>query len=118
MPLLSFKPRFVFLLFLASTILLSAARLSTASSANGSNSHWIEDDEDSEHPTMESSLWEDHRRALAQNQKYISYSALKKNSVPCNKKGNSYYNCNSRQKANPYNRGCSKVTNCYRYTDL
>uniref|UniRef100_A0A7N0TL43 Uncharacterized protein n=1 Tax=Kalanchoe fedtschenkoi TaxID=63787 RepID=A0A7N0TL43_KALFE len=61
---------------------------------------------------------EAERRILAQGKKYISYSALKKNSVPCKKRGNSYYNCNSRQKANPYRRGCSKVTNCYRYTDM
>uniref|UniRef100_A0A7N0T2F3 Uncharacterized protein n=1 Tax=Kalanchoe fedtschenkoi TaxID=63787 RepID=A0A7N0T2F3_KALFE len=61
---------------------------------------------------------ESERRILAQAKKYISYGALKKNSVPCKKKGQSYYNCNSRQKANPYKRGCSKVTNCYRYTDL
>ncbi|KAL9679153.1 hypothetical protein QQ045_017009 [Rhodiola kirilowii] len=61
---------------------------------------------------------ESERRILAQAKKYISYGALKKNSVPCNKRGRSYYNCNSRQKANPYRRGCSKITNCHRYTNI
>lgn len=61
---------------------------------------------------------ETDRRILAQAKKYVSYSALKKNSVPCKKRGTSYYNCNSRQKANPYRRGCSKITNCHRYTDI
>ncbi|KAL9681675.1 hypothetical protein QQ045_013462 [Rhodiola kirilowii] len=99
-------------------ILSSMAESQSSSSINGTSVHWIEDDEDDENPTMESSLWEDHRRALAQNTKYVSYGALKKNSVPCNKKGSSYYNCNSRQKANSYQRGCSKFTNCYRYTHI
>ncbi|CAM8955712.1 unnamed protein product [Rhodiola kirilowii] len=61
---------------------------------------------------------ESQRRILAQTKKHISYSALKKNSVPCKKRGSSYYNCNSRQRANPYKRGCSKITNCHRYTNI
>ncbi|XP_022724743.1 protein RALF-like 19 [Durio zibethinus] len=56
------------------------------------------------------------RRQLAQGKRYISYGALKANSIPCNRRGQSYYNCQSRRKANPYNRGCSVITHCYRFT--
>ncbi|KAM7280873.1 hypothetical protein ACFE04_008007 [Oxalis oulophora] len=51
------------------------------------------------------------RRILATT-KYISYSALQKNSVPCSKRGSSYYNCQSGSSANPYSRGCSAITRC------
>ncbi|THG01183.1 hypothetical protein TEA_012374 [Camellia sinensis var. sinensis] len=50
------------------------------------------------------------RRTLAQKQKYITYGALKANRVPCNRNGRPYYNCNQRGKANPYSRGCSRIT--------
>ncbi|XP_022777348.1 protein RALF-like 19 [Durio zibethinus] len=56
------------------------------------------------------------RRQLAQRKRYISYGALKANSAPCNRRGQSYYNCHNRKRANPYNRGCSAITHCYRYT--
>ncbi|XP_022721124.1 protein RALF-like 19 [Durio zibethinus] len=59
---------------------------------------------------------ETNRRQLAQTKRYISYGALKANSVPCNRRGQSYYDCQNRRKANPYNRGCSAITHCYRYT--
>ncbi|XP_057498310.1 protein RALF-like 22 [Actinidia eriantha] len=55
------------------------------------------------------------RRVLAQ-QRYISYGALRANNVPCSKRGQSYYNCNQRGRANPYQRGCSYITHCARYT--
>ncbi|XP_027343321.1 protein RALF-like 4 [Abrus precatorius] len=57
------------------------------------------------------------RRNLAQNGRYISYDALKKDSAPCNRRGNSYYDCQNRGKANPYRRGCSAITHCARSTD-
>ena len=57
-----------------------------------------------------------NHRLLAQKTRYISYGALRANSVPCNRRGSSYYNCNQRQKANPYRRGCSTITRCHRYT--
>ncbi|CAN0891285.1 Protein RALF-like 4 [Linum grandiflorum] len=38
------------------------------------------------------------------------------NNVPCGKHGNSYYNCNTRTRVNPYTRGCTEATGCYRYT--
>ncbi|KAL7211794.1 hypothetical protein ACSBR2_014620 [Camellia fascicularis] len=54
------------------------------------------------------------RRTLAQTQRYITYGALKANRVPCNRNGRPYYNCNQRGKANPYSRGCSRITRCAR----
>ncbi|CAO2833387.1 unnamed protein product [Amaranthus hypochondriacus] len=54
------------------------------------------------------------RRQLARRRRYISYDALKKNNVPCNRRGRSYYNCNSNARANPYNRGCTYITHCAR----
>ncbi|KAJ4703498.1 Rapid ALkalinization Factor [Melia azedarach] len=47
---------------------------------------------------------------------FISYGALRGNSVPCNQRGSSYYNCNGGGQANPYQRGCSAITNCQRWT--
>ncbi|OMO65214.1 Rapid ALkalinization Factor [Corchorus olitorius] len=57
------------------------------------------------------------RRQLAGRKKFWSYDALKPNSIPCNRRGNSYYNCQDRKQANPYNRGCTVITHCYRFTD-
>ncbi|KAK1583365.1 hypothetical protein Q3G72_023061 [Acer saccharum] len=58
------------------------------------------------------------RRQLKGGSRYISYGALKANQVPCNKRGQSYYNCQRSQRANPYTRGCSAITStkCKRYT--
>ncbi|XP_057790273.1 rapid alkalinization factor 23-like [Salvia miltiorrhiza] len=47
---------------------------------------------------------------------YISYGALMRNKIPCDQKGQSYYNCRHHEVANPYNRGCTRVTNCARST--
>lgn len=52
-----------------------------------------------------------NRRILATT-KYISYGALQRNSVPCSRRGTSYYNCQQGGQANPYNRGCSAITRC------
>ncbi|KAF8413864.1 hypothetical protein HHK36_001858 [Tetracentron sinense] len=52
------------------------------------------------------------RRTLAQRRKFISYAALRKNNVPCNRRGHSYYNCVRSGRANPYRRGCSAITHC------
>ncbi|KAJ7977542.1 Rapid ALkalinization Factor [Quillaja saponaria] len=52
-----------------------------------------------------------NRRILATTQ-YISYGALQKNSVPCSQRGSSYYNCKPGSEANPYNSGCSAITQC------
>ncbi|GLT90229.1 hypothetical protein SLE2022_081720 [Rubroshorea leprosula] len=51
------------------------------------------------------------RRILATT-KYISYGALQKNTVPCSRRGASYYNCQPGAQANPYTRGCSAITRC------
>ncbi|KAK6151750.1 hypothetical protein DH2020_014385 [Rehmannia glutinosa] len=54
------------------------------------------------------------RRILEQQSGYISYGALERDSVPCNVRGNSYYNCNSDEQANPYHRACTRITHCAR----
>ncbi|CAK9182996.1 unnamed protein product [Ilex paraguariensis] len=68
---------------------------------------------DVEEETMMES--ESARRVLASG-RYISYGAMQRNNVPCNRRGNSYYNCNSRGRANPYRRGCNVITKCGRRT--
>nr|CAN78122.1 hypothetical protein VITISV_041547 [Vitis vinifera] len=60
---------------------------------------------------------ETNRRSLAQRRRYISYGALRRNQVPCNRRGRSYYNCRRGGRANPYRRGCSVITKCHRFTD-
>ncbi|KAE9611938.1 putative rapid ALkalinization Factor [Lupinus albus] len=52
-----------------------------------------------------------NRRILATSS-YISYGALQRNTVPCSRRGASYYNCRTGAQANPYNRGCSAITRC------
>lgn len=53
------------------------------------------------------------RRNLG-GQRYISYGALRKNTVPCSRRGHSYYNCQQSGRANPYRRGCTVATRCAR----
>ncbi|PIN18344.1 hypothetical protein CDL12_09004 [Handroanthus impetiginosus] len=57
---------------------------------------------------------ESARRQLARGGGYISYGALNRNNVPCNRRGRSYYNCGGHQKANPYTRGCTRASRCAR----
>ncbi|XP_010474880.1 PREDICTED: protein RALF-like 1 [Camelina sativa] len=52
-----------------------------------------------------------NRRILATT-KYISYQSLRRNSVPCSRRGASYYNCQNGAQANPYSRGCSAIARC------
>ncbi|KDP27792.1 hypothetical protein JCGZ_18872 [Jatropha curcas] len=52
-----------------------------------------------------------NRRILA-TRTYISYGALRRNSVPCSRRGASYYNCRAGAQANPYSRGCNRITRC------
>ncbi|XP_020221298.1 protein RALF-like 19 [Cajanus cajan] len=59
---------------------------------------------------------ESNRRTLGSRQRYISYGALRANNVPCGRHGRSYYNCQQRGRANPYSRGCSRITHCARDT--
>jgi hypothetical protein len=56
---------------------------------------------------------ESNRRVLAMQKKYISYDTLKRDMVPCDKAGASYYNCHPKQ-ANHYSRGCEVITACAR----
>ncbi|GMN46410.1 hypothetical protein TIFTF001_015595 [Ficus carica] len=56
---------------------------------------------------------ESNRRILAQR-RYISYGALRRNTVPCSRRGASYYNCRPGAQANPYSRGCNAITRCRR----
>ncbi|KAK7292276.1 hypothetical protein RIF29_08054 [Crotalaria pallida] len=56
---------------------------------------------------------ESSRRILA-GTRYISYGALRRNTVPCSRRGASYYNCRTGAQANPYRRGCSAITRCRR----
>ncbi|GAB4849502.1 hypothetical protein Ancab_004296 [Ancistrocladus abbreviatus] len=58
---------------------------------------------------------ETSRRQLA-GRGFISYSALKKNSIPCSRRGMSYYNCRQNIPVNPYRRACTAITLCKRYT--
>ncbi|KAK2968434.1 hypothetical protein RJ640_004440 [Escallonia rubra] len=74
---------------------------------NGLVGDCIDEDEEM---MMES---ESTRRTL-RRRRYISYGALRRNVVPCNRRGNSYYNCNYRKRANPYRRGCNVITRQFR----
>ncbi|KAI3457449.1 hypothetical protein Pfo_014112 [Paulownia fortunei] len=56
---------------------------------------------------------ENARRQLWQGG-YVSYGALSRNNVPCNQRGQSYYNCRGHQRANPYHRGCTRASRCAR----
>ncbi|KAL0897086.1 hypothetical protein Bca101_081047 [Brassica carinata] len=93
--------------FLLILVLLTLAVV--AESANGQGC--IGDDDELE-PLMDS---ETNRRQLAARRRYIGYDALKIYNVACNRRGQSYYDCKKRKRANPYRRGCSAITHCYRY---
>lgn len=57
---------------------------------------------------------ETNRRVLeGVRHRYISYETLKRDMVPCDRAGASYYNCHARP-ANPYSRGCEVITRCAR----
>ncbi|KAL8495561.1 hypothetical protein ACS0TY_019629 [Phlomoides rotata] len=56
---------------------------------------------------------ESARRQL-RGARHISYGAMARNRVPCNRRGRSYYNCRGHQRANPYRRGCTRATRCAR----
>ncbi|KAI4369562.1 hypothetical protein MLD38_017988 [Melastoma candidum] len=52
-----------------------------------------------------------NRRILAVT-RYMSYGALRRNVVPCSRRGASYSNCHIGARVNPYVRGCSRITRC------
>ncbi|KAI0504291.1 hypothetical protein KFK09_015243 [Dendrobium nobile] len=57
-------------------------------------------------------LGSDSSRRILATSSYISYNALRRGSVPCSRRGASYYNCRPGAQANPYSRGCSRITQC------
>ncbi|XP_047072400.1 rapid alkalinization factor-like [Lolium rigidum] len=69
------------------------------------------DGDDDAEGELGSASAESHRRFL-QGRGYISYGALRRNQVPCSRRGASYYNCRPGGQANPYRRGCSRITRC------
>ncbi|PUZ67353.1 hypothetical protein GQ55_3G428200 [Panicum hallii var. hallii] len=74
----------------------------------GTVAECLAEDEEAE---LGSASAESHRRALA-GRGYISYGALRRDNVPCSRRGASYYNCRPGAQANPYHRGCSRITRC------
>jgi hypothetical protein len=64
-----------------------------------------------EEDELGSATAESHRRVL-RGSGYISYGALRRDNVPCSRRGASYYNCRPGAQANPYHRGCSRITRC------
>lgn len=81
----------------------------TKTGVHGSSCHGsIADCIGGEEEEMDSEI---SRRILATT-KYISYQSLKRNSVPCSRRGASYYNCQNGAQANPYSRGCSSIARC------
>ncbi|PWA98902.1 Rapid ALkalinization Factor [Artemisia annua] len=113
------KPRN--LLLILATLLLTHMISTTASSENwiSDTTNWIPTTTtattigDLEEIEFEMDS-ESSRRILATNRRYISYGALSKNNVPCSRRGASYYNCRSGGQANPYSRGCSRISRCRR----
>lgn len=57
---------------------------------------------------------ESNRRILLMQKRYISYDTLKRDLVPCEDPGVSYYNCRGPGVANHYSRGCEVITRCAR----
>ncbi|XP_057783670.1 protein RALF-like 24 [Salvia miltiorrhiza] len=57
---------------------------------------------------------ESNRRALLMRRRYISYDTLRRDLVPCDRPGASYYNCKGTGVANSYGRGCEMITRCAR----
>ena len=57
-----------------------------------------------------------NRRVLVMQKKYISYETLKRDLVPCNTPGASYYDCKAGGEGHSYNRGCEVITRCARRT--
>ncbi|KAI4371048.1 hypothetical protein MLD38_019323 [Melastoma candidum] len=107
---MGFKACFVFLVLALSAFMHSSANLSSFVNPVGDSvGDWVAEEE----MALDSEI---NHRILAAARRYISYGALRRNSVPCSRRGQSYYNCNQMRKANPYKRGCSVITHCKRFT--
>ncbi|KAF5730445.1 protein RALF-like 19 [Tripterygium wilfordii] len=100
-------------------LVLALAMIAEAATSIAGDDAWVLSHmggkvEDETETLMDSEI---SRRTLGgRGGKYISYAALRANNVPCNRRGQSYYNCRRRTRANPYRRGCSAITRCKRYT--
>lgn len=81
-----------------------------SSSCQGTIGECFEGDDQEDEFLVDS---ESSRRILA-SRRYISYGALRRNYVPCSRRGASYYNCRPGASANPYRRGCSRIARCRR----
>ncbi|EAY83408.1 hypothetical protein OsI_38624 [Oryza sativa Indica Group] len=91
---------------------LQLGMLSTGGECRGTVGECLEGgDVDGEEGELGSASGEAHRRVLA-GRGYISYQSLRRDSVPCSRRGASYYNCRPGASANPYHRGCSRITRC------
>ncbi|PWA44224.1 Rapid ALkalinization Factor [Artemisia annua] len=106
-------------------IIVLTHMISTTTKAAASSENWISDSTSWIPTTTATTIGdleeiefemdsESSRRILATNRRYISYGALSKNNVPCSRRGASYYNCRSGGQANPYSRGCSRISRCRR----
>ncbi|MCH97469.1 protein RALF-like 19-like [Trifolium medium] len=106
--------RGIIILLFALTLALAMVTEAKIHSFSGiipiANSDLIEDDNE----FLMSS--EENQRLLRGRRGFISYGALRNNQVPCGRRGRSYYNCNRRGRANPYRRGCTRITHCARDT--
>ncbi|XVF06035.1 hypothetical protein REPUB_Repub06bG0013500 [Reevesia pubescens] len=82
---------------------ISTTSTSTRSPCKGSIAECLIEEEEFE---VDSEI----SRRILQTTRYISYGALQRNTVPCSRRGASYYNCQPGAQANPYSRGCSRIT--------
>ncbi|XP_073225538.1 protein RALF-like 19 [Cicer arietinum] len=111
--MINFKPGLAFLL-LALAITIVAGEASEVNDFSFESTVNVGDLIGEENEMLMES--ETNRRTLEGQQRYISYGSLQANQVPCGRRGQSYYNCQQRGQANPYNRGCSQATHCARDT--
>uniref|UniRef100_A0A0D9Y020 Rapid alkalinization factor 1 n=1 Tax=Leersia perrieri TaxID=77586 RepID=A0A0D9Y020_9ORYZ len=92
--------------------------LSSGSECRGTVAECLAGEEEDEEEAVGSASGDAQRRVLAGRGRgrgrysYISYGALRRDTVPCSQRGASYYNCRPGGSANPYQRGCSRITRC------
>ncbi|GER43760.1 ralf-like 33 [Striga asiatica] len=84
----------------------AAVGLPAISGCRGTVGECLEDEDE------EFALESESTRRILTSRRYISYGALQRNSVPCSRRGASYYNCRPGAQANPYRRSCSAITRC------
>uniref|UniRef100_A0A0E0FCZ5 Uncharacterized protein n=1 Tax=Oryza meridionalis TaxID=40149 RepID=A0A0E0FCZ5_9ORYZ len=54
-----------------------------------------------------------HHLRLEENGYLSFFAAMRRDSVPCTRKGASYYNCVPGAPPSPYNRSCEHITRCH-----